>query len=175
MKSHKQNLKWHLLLINYYQHYFFYFNFFKQKQKLNYWELKYYYFLPINLFHFMNMRWNIIADLLRIIFIFNFLLLQNFIVCFLWWKTLSHKIYDLCLFFSDKDEKMQDEILDCANSEFFINEIIAHIMIATENNFEQCEFNFSKIIYVAIKKCEQFFKISSCFQKKILMKLIQIY
>ena len=67
-------------------------------------------------------------------------------------------MYDLCSFFSDKDEKMQDEILDCANSELFINEIIACIIIATENDFEQCELNFNEIIHVAIKKCEQFFK-----------------
>ena len=84
-------------------------------------------------------------------------------------------MYDLCSSFSDKDEKMQDEILDYANSEFFINEIITYVMIATENDFEQCEFNFSETIHITIKKYEQFFRIFSCFQKKILMKLIQIY
>ncbi len=34
----------------------------------------------------------------------------------------------------------------------FINEIIAHIIITTENDFEQCELNFSKTIYIIIKK-----------------------
>ena len=67
-------------------------------------------------------------------------------------------MYDLCSFFFDKDEKMQDEILDCINFKLFINEIIAHVMIATENDFKQCELNLNKIIHVAIKKYEQFFK-----------------
>ena len=51
---------------------------------------------------------------------------------------------------------MQDEILSCANLEFFINEIITHITITTENDFEQYEFNFNKTIHVTIKKYEQF-------------------
>jgi len=54
-------------------------------------------------------------------------------------------MYDSCSFFSNKDEKMQDEIFNCANSEFFIDEIIACVTIITENDFEQCEFNFSKL------------------------------
>ena len=62
-------------------------------------------------------------------------------------------MYDSCSFSSNKDEKMQDEIFSHTNSELFINEIIAHVMIATENDFEQCELNFRKLIYVVIKKC----------------------
>ena len=53
---------------------------------------------------------------------------------------------------------MQDEIFDCTNLKLFIDEIIAHVIIITENDFEQCELNFNEIIHVAIKKCEQFFK-----------------
>ena len=57
--------------------------------------MKHHHFLSVNLFHFMNTRWNITADLLRIILTLNFLSLQNFITCFSWQKALSHKMYCL--------------------------------------------------------------------------------
>ena len=60
------------------------------------------------------------------------------------------------LFFSDKNEKMQDDIFDHTNSELFIDEIITHNIIITKNDLEQYEFNVSEIIHVAIKKYEQF-------------------
>ena len=71
---------------------------------------------------------------------------------------IQHELMSVSLSSFNKDEKMQDDISDCANSELFIDEIIACIIIATKNDFEQCELNFSKIIHVTIKKCEQFFE-----------------
>ena len=95
MKTHKQNFKWHLLSVSHFQHYLLYFNLFKQKWKLSYWELRYHHLLSVDLFHFMNIKWNVTAGLLKITSTSDLLLLQNFIMCFLWWKALSHKMYCL--------------------------------------------------------------------------------
>src|SRR5205814_8131164 len=57
----------------------------------------------------------------------------------------------------DEDEKMQDDISDYSNFKIFIDEIITHATIATEDNLAQ-ELNVSNVIHTAIKRCEQFFK-----------------
>ena len=69
---------------------------------------------------------------------------------------IQHELMSVSLSSFNKDEKMQDDISDCANSELFINEIITHDMIATKNDLEQYELDACKIIHIIIKKCEQF-------------------
>ena len=67
-------------------------------------------------------------------------------------------MYNLYSFFSDKNEKMQDEIFNHINFKFFINEIIICVTITIKNDFEQYKLNFNKIIHVIIKKYKQFFE-----------------
>ena len=52
--------------------------------------------------------------------------------------------------------KMQDDISDNINSEFYINQIITYDTIAMKENFKQEMLNFINVIHVAIKKCKQF-------------------
>ena len=51
---------------------------------------------------------------------------------------------------------MQDDISDNINSEFYVDQIITHDIIATKKDLKQETLNFINIIHVAIKKCKQF-------------------
>ena len=52
--------------------------------------------------------------------------------------------------------KMQDDISDNINSEFYVDQIIICDTIATKKDFKQETLNLINIIHVTIKKCEQF-------------------
>ena len=53
-------------------------------------------------------------------------------------------------------DKMQDDVSDNINSEFYIDQIIICDTIAIKKDLKQETFNFINIIHVAIKKYKQF-------------------
>ena len=67
---------------------------------------------------------------------------------------IQHELMSVSSSFSDKNEKIQDDIFSHTNFEFFVNEIIICDIIATKNDLEQYEFNVNEIIHVTIKKCK---------------------
>ena len=52
--------------------------------------------------------------------------------------------------------KMQDDISDNINSEFYVDQIIICNIIAMKKDFKQEMLNFINVIHIAIKKCKQF-------------------
>ena len=57
-------------------------------------------------------------------------------------------------FSEDTIDKMQDDVSDNINSEFYVDQIIICDTIAMKEDFEWEMLNFINIIHVAIKKCE---------------------
>ena len=55
-------------------------------------------------------------------------------------------------------DKMQDDVSDNINSEFYVDQIIICDTITMKEDFKQEMLNFINIIHVTIKKCEQFSK-----------------
>ena len=61
-------------------------------------------------------------------------------------------------FLENTTNKMQDDIFDNINSEFYVDQIIICNTIAIKKDLEQETFNLINVIHVVIKKCEQFSK-----------------
>ena len=53
-------------------------------------------------------------------------------------------------------DKMQDDVSDNINSEFYVDQIIICDTITMKEDFKQEMLNFINIIHVTIKKCKQF-------------------
>ena len=106
-----------------------------------------------------NVLINLKNSTIKLIFISEFNISDDFSTNIHSLKWLYSVVIDensISDFSENTINKMQDDISDNINSEFYVDQIIICDTITMKEDFKQEMLNFINIIHVTIKKCKQF-------------------